>query len=271
MPSHRISVHHLTAPELSAPDFIGAAAAAGCHEVALFVQSTNRPGVTYPVIAPGSTAQATKRRLADEGVRVHALDAFILRPDTTVADFTPALAGGAELGGRRITALVGDTDEARAFDRFCALCNLARDHGLAVHLEFHAMSSIRSLEAARAFLSRGCPAGAGIAVDALHLFRSGESPDAIRRPHPVPVAYAQLCDGPATIAADRVLDEMVNDRDVPGQGTFDLVGFVRALPPDVVIDLEVPSRALRRRGLAPVEIVNQVVSAGRAVIEAAAV
>lgn len=269
MLSDRISVHHLTAPELSAPDFIDAAASAGCRKVALFVQSTNRPGVHYPVIAAGEAAAAARRRLADAGVSAHALDAFILRPDTTVADFAPALAVGAELGGRRITALVGDDDQARAYERFCALCDLAREYGLAVHLEFHAMSAIRSLAGARAFLGQGLPEGAGIAVDSLHLFRAGEDPDAIRCPDPVPVAYAQLCDGPASVPADRVLDEMVNDRGVPGEGTFDLDGFVRALPPEVVIDLEVPCRALRECGMAPADIVRTVVAAGRTVIEAA--
>ena len=233
------------------------------------MQSTNRPGVHYPVVASGEAARATRRRLADTGVEAYALDAFILRPDTLVPDFEPALAVGAELGGRRITALVGDPDAGRARDRFSALCDLAASHGLAVHLEFHAMSTIRTLAAARAFLGHDHPAGAGIAADSLHLFRSGEGPRALTQDSPVPVVYAQLCYGPATIPADRVLDEMVNDRGVPGTGAFDLQGFVRALPPDVVIDLEVPCRALRERGMAPYDIVGHVVSAGRAVIAAA--
>jgi hypothetical protein len=88
---------------------------------------------------------------------------------------------------------------------------------------------------------------------------------------PAPIVFAQLCDGPPTIPADQVLQEMVYERGVPGTGSFDLQGFVRALPPDVVIDLEVPCRSLREKGLAPAECVTQVVAAGRAVLDAAGV
>lgn len=271
MPGQRLSVHHLTAPELAAPDFVAAAAAAGCERVALFVQSTNRPGVHYPVVSAGTAARAVRSRLADTGVAVYSLDAFMIGQATRVADFEPALAVGAELGGQRITALVADPDAARAYAGFAALCDLARGYGLAVHLEFHAMSIIRSLASARAFLAQGCPEGAGIAVDSLHLFRAGETPAMLRHDDPAPIRFAQLCDGPPTIPADRVLHEMVYERGVPGTGSFDLQGFVRALPPEVVIDLEVPSQSLRERGLSPVDCVTHVVAAGRSVLEAAGV
>jgi hypothetical protein len=53
---------------------------------------------------------------------------------------------------------------------------------------------------------------------------------------------------------------------VPGEGDFDMVGLVRALPPQITIGLEVPSADLAQAGHGPRERARIIVEAMRRVL-----
>jgi hypothetical protein len=61
--------------------------------------------------------------------------------------------------------------------------------------------------------------------------------------------HAQVNDGPAYMPEDKQMDEARGERLLPGEGELDLIGFVRALPPDVPIGLEAGSRSQFARGM----------------------
>jgi len=54
------------------------------------------------------------------------------------------------------------------------------------------------------------------------------------------IAGVQLCDGPAAPPPwDRLRHEALNERLPPGEGAFDLAGFVRAVPVHLPLGVEV--------------------------------
>ncbi|MFN3642599.1 MAG: sugar phosphate isomerase/epimerase family protein [Gemmobacter sp.] len=235
----RLSLHQLATNGAPPERLVELAARLECPAVTPFVNASARSN--SPHVA--TLAQARDlRRLADGlGVDVYSLEVFVLEADTDPAAFRPALERGATLGGRRTTVCVGDPDLGRARDRFDAFCAMAADFGIAVHVEFHAFGTLRTLAATQDFLCRA-PTAATISVDVLHLYRNEGGIGSLRGPLRVPIGHAQICDGPLVRPRDEWLHEAVADRLVPGEGAFNLVAFLRALPPAVRIDVEVPTR-----------------------------
>ena len=67
----------------------------------------------------------------------------------------------------------------------------------------------------------------GIAIDTWHMSKLGIEPDDLRRIPLEYLAWVELSDGSAT-SMDDLIDETVNHRGLPGEGEFDLHGYVEA-------------------------------------------
>jgi len=113
-------------------------------------------------------------------------------------------------------------------ERFAALCDRAAQHGLLVALEFLPWSDISDARTAGAIVEQAARANGGILIDSWHYFRGAADP-------------AQVCAIPADrfvaiqfddADAERVgdwLEDTTQRRCLPGEGAFDLIGFVRML------------------------------------------
>jgi sugar phosphate isomerase/epimerase len=94
-----------------------------------------------------------------------------------------------------------------------------------------------------------------VLVDALHLARSGGTPEAVAALPPGRIAYMQLCDGPAqSPPLESLAHESRNERRWPGEGEFPLDELFDGLPDDIPISVEVPravdaSRSMEERAL----------------------
>jgi sugar phosphate isomerase/epimerase len=100
-------------------------------------------------------------------------------------------------------------------------------------------------------------------VDSMHWFRLGNTVEQLAALPPGIVGYAQLCDAPATPRFETYLEEAMYERMVPGEGELPLAEFVRALPADIIVSLEVPLRSQALRGIGPRERLAPCVTAGR--------
>ena len=258
-----LSLHQLTVMDAGPTGVVEIAAEVGVGQVCVFVRSAKRPNVHYPVIETDAMRRDVLARMDGTGVRVHNVEVFMVRPDTAAGDFDADLAMGEALGARRLTALIVDSDEGRAFDAFCGLCERAAAHRLDVQIEFHAFSHLTTLVAARRFLARGRPANASLAVDALHLYRNDGGIAGLRDGDRTPIGYAQICDGPLTIDPEQAFAEAIGDRLAPGEGAFDLRGFVDALPETIVVDVEAPANRLKAQGWSPLDRARHMVAAAR--------
>ncbi|MNC39150.1 hypothetical protein D3C75_877930 [compost metagenome] len=94
-----------------------------------------------------------------------------------------------------------------------------------------------------------------VLVDAFHFNRSASRLEDLARLDPSRMRYAQLCDvaGPVPDDMDEILRQARNERRFPGDGDCDLLGLLRALPADLPLSLEVPSRQLLEQGVGALE------------------
>jgi sugar phosphate isomerase/epimerase len=109
-------------------------------------------------------------------------------------------------------------------------------------------------------------ANAGVLVDSMHLFRSGSDAAALSAADPAQILYAQLCDVPVVSKFAEYADEARYERLAPGDGELPLASFIKALPADVTIGLEVPLRAAAEKGMAPEEWIAPAIAKARALL-----
>jgi len=264
----RLSLHQLAGNGAPPERMVEIAARLDCPSVTLFVNRSTRSNSAF--VETEAQARALRASADALGVQVYGLEVFVLEADTDVQDFHAPLDRGAILGGSRTTLCVADPDLDRARDRFDAFCAMASARGIAVHVEFHAFGTLRSLAATQAFLLRR-PTDATLSVDVLHFYRNEGGIASLLGPQPVPIGHAQLCDGPLARPQDEWLFEAVADRLMPGEGAFDLTGFLRAVPAHVRIDVEVPTQPRGRGGddTLPEARCAAALAASRAVLRAA--
>ncbi|WP_162794933.1 sugar phosphate isomerase/epimerase family protein [Nonomuraea lactucae] len=138
----------------------------------------------------------------------------------------------AELGARHIK--VGDMfgrscPPARMGERFAGLCAEAADrHGaLLVYEPMPFGAGAAPLDDALEVVGAARTGNGGLALDTWHLARLGVTPDELRRVPPHLLAYVELSDGTAGNGDDLLL-EAATRRRFPGEGDFDVAGYVRA-------------------------------------------
>jgi sugar phosphate isomerase/epimerase len=242
---HKLALHQITMMEGGPEGLVRFAAEAGLDGVCLFtatpLDANGRD--MFPIVEPAAAA-SFRRRLRDHDLRIINAEYFPVMPDRDVEAYLPAIALTAELGAKRLVSHIHETGRQRAEDQLSMLCAIASEHGLGVGLEFTGFAGgCNSLTSAVALHGRVNQPNLGIAIDALHLFRTGGTLDQVQAVDPAIIAYAQLCDGPDFRIADNYIAEAMH-RMIPGEGVFPLRELVALLGPHVDIDVEVPGPAL---------------------------
>ncbi|MFF7706144.1 TIM barrel protein [Pseudomonas sp. NPDC007930] len=255
MHQRSFSLAALTVLELPPPEMVEVAARAGYTHVGLRSEPATAEEHHFPLLRDAALRRQTAERLRDTGLKVLDIEILRLKPDTEVASFEPHLALGAEFGASELLVAGNDPDEARTAERFAALCDLAAGYGIYPHLEFMPWTDARDLaQAQRIVLAAGRPNGC-VLVDAFHFNRSGSQLEALKQWPAERMRYAQLCDvaGPRPQSMERILFEARNERCFPGEGDCDLLGLLRALPAEIPLSLEIPTRALLERGVSALD------------------
>jgi len=249
--TRQLSLHHLTRLEATPAELVDAAARAGFAWCGLrIVPVEDEPLVD--LVHDTAARRDLARRMSDQGVGLLDVEAVWLRPPTVVADLAPALAAAAELGASEVLSVGADPETTRQIDRLGELSGLAREHGLRVALEPITYSAVPDLATALQVAEATGDPDVAVLIDSLQLFRAGTTLVEVARLPRARLRYLQLSDAvlpaPSTVAALR--DEARGDRRIPGEGDLDLVGLVAALPPELPIAIECPTRALRDLPLA---------------------
>jgi sugar phosphate isomerase/epimerase len=262
-----LSLSYYTVPELSPPQMVRAAAAAGFDFIGARLLNGQPGRDPAPLMESPALRRETIACLHDAGLRVLDASGARLRPETDMAAFAPFIDAAAELGARHILASGDDPDEPRLAARFAELAELAGRSGLTVDLEFVPWMSIADLTLAARMVRTVARANFGIAVDALHFDRSGSRLSDLAALPRAWFRYVQLCDAPGVWASDHasLIHAAVSERLFPGEGAIDLVGLLRALPPGIPIALEVPTATLARTAPAA-ERLQRAVAATRKVL-----
>jgi sugar phosphate isomerase/epimerase len=163
-----------------------------------------------------------------------------------------------------------DVLEDHAVEAFAALCDRAAEHDLLVALEFVPCTNVPDASVASRLVSAAGRRNGGLCVDSWHHFRGANDDSLLRALSAEQVVMIQLDDGPAEpIDPDFVTDTMQH-RLPPGEGHFDLVGFLRALWDAGVqapISVEVLSAEMTAKPIT--EVTQTLARATRAVVHAA--
>jgi len=97
----------------------------------------------------------------------------------------------------------------------------------------------------------------------MHLVRSGSGAADLVAIDPDYIGYAQLNDTTLQPRIDDYMQEAMFERMVPGEGELPLRDILSALPPDIVIELEVPQRSLALAGVSRIDHLRPCVKAAR--------
>jgi sugar phosphate isomerase/epimerase len=117
----------------------------------------------------------------------------------------------------------------RLIEAFAELCEDAANHTAAkVVYEFMPFDvNVKTLDAALALAQGAGARNGGLAIDTWHMAKLGIAPSELRR---IPLEYltwVELSDGQFEDMEDPI-DETVNHRKLPGEGEFDIPGYVEA-------------------------------------------
>ncbi len=120
-------------------------------------------------------------------------------------------------------------EPGRLTEEFAALCEDAATHTAApVAYEFMPFDvNVRTLDAALRLVQDADQPNGGLAIDTWHMAKLGISPDDLRRIPPKCLTWVELSDGRLQNMDDPV-DEVVNHRNLPGEGEFDIPGYIEA-------------------------------------------
>jgi sugar phosphate isomerase/epimerase len=196
--------------------------------------------------AAGMSDAELRSRIADQGLELAEFDAITtwlpdhVPPASFAPEFARALLGqtpeklipiAASIGARSLTLveLYGKRLGADALaEEFARVCDLAAAHGVLVHLEFLPWAGIPDLRSAWEVVRRAGRPNGGLLVDSWHFFRSGSKLEDLLALPGDRVLGVQLDDAPAEAGPD-LFEETQRSRLLPGEGSFDLVGLIRAL------------------------------------------
>ena len=158
-----------------------------------------------------------------------------------------------------------------AAEAFAGLCDRAAEHGLAAAIEFlPEMSNIPDAASALRIVTLAGRANGGICLDCWHHFR-GANDDGMLRSIPAARVFAvQFDDGPRRRVDPDYYTDCTRHRNVPGDGEFDLAGFLRLMAEMGVrlpLSVEVMSADLQPRPAD--ETARRLADATRAVMAAA--
>jgi sugar phosphate isomerase/epimerase len=118
-------------------------------------------------------------------------------------------------------------EPARLIESFAQLCQDAANHTDAkVAYEFMPFDvNVNTLDAALKLATDANQPNGGLAIDTWHMAKLGIAPDELRRIPPEYLTWVELSDGQFQNMEDLV-DETVNHRRLPGEGEFDIPGYV---------------------------------------------
>ncbi|RBM14830.1 AP endonuclease [Prauserella sp. PE36] len=250
---HRIALACLDFLDDEPEVHVAAAAEAGFDAVTLRVAGSREP------VAADLGRDEHRRGRALAALRstgLGVLDVEVLRLSThlSLAEVSGAIELAAELGARHLLVVNAGLAPADAVDRLAAIVEEAAPAGVLPCLEPMVFTRCRTLAEA---IAVAVPAGAGVLVDALHLYRSGggvaEVAVAVATHGDALFPYLQLCDAPLAApegGMEALRAEALAARLLPGDGELDLTGLLAALPGRAV-SVEAPTATTR--AMAPLD------------------
>jgi len=265
----RLGIEFISTLGMPPAEFVEVAAALGVEHIGFApAPITDNPHGFAPWDLRNDPAlvRATRAALDEHGIKVSLGEGFLIMPELEIGDSIPTLDIMAELGAPQVNAVVIEQDRARAFDQFARFAEMAAARGLGALIEFMPMMWPATIDETLAFITDSSAANAKLLVDAMHFFRSGATRADLARIDPARIGYVQLCDVPMPAQVTDYGAEARHDRLCPGEGDLPLAEFLRALPSEVIVGLEVPMVSKARAGVSVRDALAPCVAAARGLL-----
>ena len=245
MTGREVALSVLAFLDIPATEFIEIAADTGFDAVSLRV--TGSRSANCSELSDLGRVAAAAQRVTEAGLGV--IDAEVLRlgPDLDVGEMRRTVDAAAQLGARHLLTVDGGWSEpSPLMDQLSELRTVVDEVGIRPCLEFMKFTGCKDLDSAVAAASS---AGVAVLVDTLHLFRSGGDAGQLRTAvsqHGADLfPYLQLCDALAAPPPhDRLRDEAIEDRILPGEGELPLAEVLQSLPATTPVAVEAPTTTL---------------------------
>jgi len=237
-----LSLAHLTAAPLLAPDMVTLASELGYQHVGIRIHPAAPGGEFSPLIQDRAMLSETRARLRESDVTAFDIEIIRLNQQFQLSDFAAFLDVCGELSARAILVAGDDPDETRLTANFVALCEAAKPYDLTINLEFMPWVPVGNCRDARRIVESAAQPNGRVLVDALHVARSVTSLDEIAALPRTLLAYAQICDAPAGIpdTVEAIIHTARCERLLPGDGGIPLRQMFAALPSDLPVSIEIP-------------------------------
>jgi sugar phosphate isomerase/epimerase len=152
--------------------------------------------------------------------------AAYLQTERSVFGMSDALGPGHHV--QVIGPYTGTLDDAA--EAFAGVCDRAAEHGLAAAIEFlPEMSNIGDAATAMQIVTGAGRANGGICLDCWHHFRGANDEDMLRAIPAERIFAVQFNDGPRQRVDPDYYTDCTRYRDLPGDGDFELTGFLSLL------------------------------------------
>jgi sugar phosphate isomerase/epimerase len=269
----QLGIGFLSVFALPPAELVDLAADLGCHYISTVVQGQPLVPLGFRSYSLRDDAALRKDLLAamnHRGVTISLGDGFLVLPGAEMRAFAADLDVLAELAVPWINAVSLDPDLSRTFDQFAALTELAAQRNIRTAVEPVPNLTVGDLPTALAAVEHVARPDFRLLIDTMHLVRSGSSAADLAAIDPDCIGYAQLNDTTLQPRMDNYMEEAMFERMVPGEGELPLRDILSALPPGIVIELEVPQRSLALAGVSPIDRLRPCVEAARRLLSAIA-
>lgn len=267
----RLGIEFICALGMPPVEFVALAAELGVGSIGLAPSpiTANPYGFpTWDLRSDPGLKDRTRAALAEHGVTISVGEGFLIMPGLEIADAEATLDLMAELGAPRVNCVAVDPERSRGLEQFARFAEMAAARGQDAMLEFMPMLSPATIGEALAFVTdSGAPNGK-LLVDAMHFFRFGGQIADLAAIDPGRIGHIQICDVPMPARTADYGEEARHDRLCPGEGDLPLADFLKALPSDVNVGLEVPMVSRAKAGTGLRELLVHGVAAARRLLAA---
>jgi sugar phosphate isomerase/epimerase len=236
------SLAHLTVLGCAPPEMAYIAAMTGYDYISIRPIYMGLPGeANYDLATNKKMLRDTKTALKDTGIGVHDIELARVFEEMDLEKYEAAFEVGAELGAKSVLSSIWTTDKSFYIEKFGKLCEIAKQYGLNVDLEFLTWAGVVDLKQAKEVLEAVNTDNSGIMVDTLHFNRSRvqlEELDELPREW---FHFAHICDGPAEIPTTKegLIHTGRDERLYVGEGGIDIAAILERIP-EVVYSIELP-------------------------------
>jgi sugar phosphate isomerase/epimerase len=241
--AYKFSLAHLTVLGCAPPEMTYIAAMTGYEYISIRPIYMGLPGEpNYDLANNKKMLEDTKTALKETGLTVHDIELAKIEVGRDVKQYKPAIEVAAELGAKSVLSSIWIDDRDFYIDQFAQLCDIAKNYGLNVDLEFVTWASVKDLKGAMDVLNTVNKDNAGIMIDTLHFNRSRVSYEELNAVPKKYFHFAHICDGPAEIpdTKEGLIHTGRDERLYVGEGEIPIANIVKHLPEDITFSIELP-------------------------------